>query len=1127
MFYGSTSASMSLPSKNRLKRQSRTFTQVLYRTLSYRDRRSVTDLPEQVRDDPAELSTQTSAPGVLKIFGDEISAGANYKSVLATPRSSAQELIKEALERYSLNKACASNYVLCDVIGRFEGVERRWRTECLRALGSNEKPLLLQDLWKPKEGFARRFELRRRAEVEELAAREKDTVTADINAQARKLQRNRAKGTMTLQHGSTFCRSLSETSLNLVGLPGEEPKRYYSTLPGPVRARSARETEVRKERDGGGVKHSLYHSPHLLLLQGYNRQDCLVYLLNREQHTVGQETASARPNICLSSPDILPLHCRIRRAPPRRSSSSSSSASPDPRLLLEPVAHGNVLVNFARIERPMPLRHGDLLSFGAHYIFLYKDPLSAKPLPAQSLTRLRALARLYDSESGGGAEKGEVCRMCGSILREPVGSSMRGSRTPLRNSQKRKLALEFERAHEDALVNRVLTLIEPSGDDHKLTPAYLLCLCIKHSANTFPPGSFGKLLLKIAKRIQTIAWEKTKELAQKQAQHQDPASLSLLSISDLVPDLQFIFFWMSNAIEILYFIQQKSPAYMQSIEMMDPKAGSKESLLSATISANEEAMTILEEVIMYTFQQCVYYITKSLYVVLPALLDCNPFGGDASSEPCRRAAGVCVCTVCVMPEAVRRVVSVLQTTADLLQQYQVHAEIQSQMFAYLFFFTNASLFNLFIDKGPARGWFQRSRVLQIQACVRMLLDWAKGAGRAQLAQKFFAKLCSAVTILATPVQQLSQMSWKVLCSEHPTLKPVQLHRILTQYQLIAEVGHLPIWQPSSEDEAYIYRTVDLLESFENHPPIVLPSAGFKVDLESDSVEDSIYRQLLYIRHFLWGLRTKTHPSNGSTDRQENQRDHLQPHCSPRPAAPQRGEGEGEVRDCSGTLGGRGEGAGAEDRATDRAPHSAHYRNGTASRLGSQSHGPESSCLLTPPNTPLYPDLAHSQAGAPLYPEHAHSRAHTQANGCVRSTPEHKKINGFISNGIEGPLNGCGLPFPVPLPHTLGPDSDAICSIFVVDLDKGPYGLGMGLIDGLHTPLNSPGIYIRTLIPDGPAASDGRLHIGDRILAVNGTSLIGADYQSAVDLIRLGGGRLRFLVAKSDPEVSEKISASSC
>lgn len=62
-------------------------------------------------------------------------------------------------------------------------------------------------------------------------------------------------------------------------------------------------------------------------------------------------------------------------------------------------------------------------------------------------------------------------------------------------------------------------------------------------------------------------------------------------------------------------------------------------------------------------------------------------------------------------------------------------------------------------------------------------------------------------------------------------------------------------------------TVDLLESFDNHPPIVLPSAGFKVDLESECVDDSIYRQLLYIRHFLWGLRTKTH---GSADRPEIQ-----------------------------------------------------------------------------------------------------------------------------------------------------------------------------------------------------------------------------------------------------------------
>lgn len=49
---------------------------------------------------------------------------------------------------------------------------------------------------------------------------------------------------------------------------------------------------------------------------------------------------------------------------------------------------------------------------------------------------------------------------------------------------------------------------------------------------------------------------------------QDPATLSLLSISDLIPDLQTIFFWMSNSIEILYFIQQRVPAYTHTIETL-------------------------------------------------------------------------------------------------------------------------------------------------------------------------------------------------------------------------------------------------------------------------------------------------------------------------------------------------------------------------------------------------------------------------------------------------------------------------------------------------------------------------------------------------------------------------------
>lgn len=45
-------------------------------------------------------------------------------------------------------------------------------------VGDHERPLMLQSLWKPKEGFSRRFEIQLRASVEAQSVRERDNITA-------------------------------------------------------------------------------------------------------------------------------------------------------------------------------------------------------------------------------------------------------------------------------------------------------------------------------------------------------------------------------------------------------------------------------------------------------------------------------------------------------------------------------------------------------------------------------------------------------------------------------------------------------------------------------------------------------------------------------------------------------------------------------------------------------------------------------------------------------------------------------------------------------------------------------------------------------------------------------------
>ena len=60
--------------------------------------------------------------------------------------------------------------------------------------------------------------------------------------------------------------------------------------------------------------------------------------------------------------------------------------------------------------------------------------------------------------------------------------------------------------------------------------------------------------------------------------------------------------WMANALEMLHYFQCNLSKYLQN--------ASPSKIRESLMSADEELLTVLEEVIMFTFQQTVYHLTK-------------------------------------------------------------------------------------------------------------------------------------------------------------------------------------------------------------------------------------------------------------------------------------------------------------------------------------------------------------------------------------------------------------------------------------------------------------------------------------------------------------------------------------
>ncbi|KAF7238828.1 Ras-interacting protein 1 [Varanus komodoensis] len=824
--------------------------------------KKLADLIDPLPEGRVEPPSQGEVPGVLKIYGGDISTGTNYKSVLATVRSTARQLVREALERYGIAQPNAQEaYVLCDVVGSVNhSTDGSWRAQYLRAVGDSERPLVLQDVWKPKTGCTRRFEIRRRCDVERMA--EDEDEGAGINSQTHRQQSRRLRAasgghTAPKERADNLSLRRSISDMNLSMKRRRERKGVLSMAVGePAEGGSAEEPRLKAGEEAEGMSASPASEdaavdganleqltqcliqpptehPYFLQLLGYNeKQEFVIHVMTRRRHIFGRPERRPAPDqsnyvdTFLSAPDILPRHCCVvSSVPPADPSQPRGSA------MVRPFRGAAITHNGAPLHRQVELAPGDLLGMGQHFLFMYKDPRSAAAPPAW-------LPKAWVSPGLVGAL---ACQACGRSLQE----RQEAFRAYLKS---REPQLRYRPQEQEALLAEIIRLQEVPGC--RLGPAFLFGLCLEHAARELEPGQLPRLIARIAQLVKEAVWEKIKEIGDRQPENQqDKGESGNLGVEEVAADLRPLMLWMANSMELLNLVQKR----VLDIEKdLDLEGVSHSPLLSSDLETCDEAMVVLDEVIMSTFQQSVYYLTKTLYSALPALLDSNPFTATADLSH--------VPELSRMPEGIRGTLAIYQATLELTRDCGLHPDLVSQTFGYLFFFSNASLFNTLMERGGSQSLFQWAKAVQIRTNLDLVLDWLQGVGLGDIATEFFRKLSTTANLLCLPKSSLLQTPWSRLRDDYPALSPAQLQHVLRNYQL--GPGRVPpeCWDPSEKERDEIAHS-DIFESFTEHPPLILPCDGFCLRLSEPVSDDSLHRQLVRLRRFLWELERESLPAN--------------------------------------------------------------------------------------------------------------------------------------------------------------------------------------------------------------------------------------------------------------------------
>ncbi|XP_064226126.1 FERM and PDZ domain-containing protein 2 isoform X1 [Aotus nancymaae] len=114
-----------------------------------------------------------------------------------------------------------------------------------------------------------------------------------------------------------------------------------------------------------------------------------------------------------------------------------------------------------------------------------------------------------------------------------------------------------------------------------------------------------------------------------------------------------------------------------------------------------------------------------------------------------------------------------------------------------------------------------------------------------------------------------------------------------------------------------------------------------------------------------------------------------------------------------------------------------------------------------------------------------------------------------------PLKGPGSSCP------LSPPEISAGEIYFVELIKEDGTLGFSVTGGINTSVPYGGIYVKSIVPGGPAAKEGQILQGDRLLQVDGVSLCGLTHKQAVQCLKGPGQIARLVLERRGPRTTQQ------